>query len=321
MHEENAVLQQLSTLLSDSMFQLFADDPLGVRPVASRACWLSPVEKNSDVHELQRGLNCILIAVCSLGEPGEHPSLACCNYPLQQAWFQSLPFLRKCDLEIVTLKFRLSSARSLGCTYEFLVCLDHGADDVWTFPVKMSASSANSLQVCRRSLTNTTWSTNPQHLWTWGLRRFPCSFSLLGGVATTSEWFAQRKFHFWSLFQALCEPLHNFTIVRTPVSRMILHAGENSNREYIIHTYRCNRKATVTSLWVLSNEGRNITQKKMKSASYTKSTYIFFTIEKNLLNAPNTTRMIFCLTFSQNRTFQSRTWYCTSEHEGKGPAP
>lgn len=53
MHEENAVLQQLSTLLSDSLFQF---DSLGIRPVDSRACRLGPVEWNSDVHELQRVL-------------------------------------------------------------------------------------------------------------------------------------------------------------------------------------------------------------------------------------------------------------------------
>ena len=61
MQEDDAVLQQLSTLLSDSRSQLLTDDPLVVRPVDSRAWRHRPVENSMDieehdVHDLQRGL-------------------------------------------------------------------------------------------------------------------------------------------------------------------------------------------------------------------------------------------------------------------------
>ena len=62
MQEDDAVLQQLSTLLSDGRSQHFTDDPLLVRSVDSRTWRHRPVEKNSmdieehDVHDLQRGL-------------------------------------------------------------------------------------------------------------------------------------------------------------------------------------------------------------------------------------------------------------------------
>ena len=62
MQEDDAVLQQLSTLPSDGRSQLLTDDPLVVCPVDSRAWRHRPVEKNSmdieehDVHDLQRGM-------------------------------------------------------------------------------------------------------------------------------------------------------------------------------------------------------------------------------------------------------------------------
>ena len=78
MQEDDAVLQQLSTLLSDGQSQHFTDDPLLVRSVARvpggtaqlrRTPWTSKNMMCMTFKEV-----CFLIAFCGLGEPGERHS-------------------------------------------------------------------------------------------------------------------------------------------------------------------------------------------------------------------------------------------------------